>query len=47
MAALSSQAVSELLAKWQGGDKDALRALLPLAYNELRRLAHHFLQQLP
>ena len=45
MATLSSQAVSELLAKWQGGDEEALRALLPMVYSELRRLAHHFLQQ--
>lgn len=45
MATLSSLAVSELLAKWQGGDEEALRALLPLVYNELRRLAHHYLQQ--
>jgi RNA polymerase sigma factor (TIGR02999 family) len=45
MVTLSSQAVSELLAKWQGGDEEALRALLPLVYNELRCLAHHFLQQ--
>jgi RNA polymerase sigma factor (TIGR02999 family) len=45
MVTLSSQGVSELLARWQGGDEEALRALLPLVYNELRRLAHHFLQQ--
>ena len=45
MATLSSQAVSELLAKWQGGDEEALRAVLPMVYSELRRLAHHFLQQ--
>ena len=45
MATVSSQAVSELLAKWQGGDEEALRALLPMVYSELRRLAHHFLQQ--
>jgi RNA polymerase sigma factor (TIGR02999 family) len=45
MGTASSQPVSELLAKWQGGDEEALRALLPLVYNELRRLAHHYLQQ--
>jgi RNA polymerase sigma factor (TIGR02999 family) len=44
MATLPSQAVSELLAKWQGGDEEALRELLPLVYNELRRVAHHYLQ---
>jgi RNA polymerase sigma factor (TIGR02999 family) len=35
-----SQPVSALLAEWQAGDEDALRTLLPLVYNELRRLAH-------
>lgn len=45
MATLPSQAVSELLAKWQGGDEEALHALVPMVYNELRRLAHHYLQQ--
>lgn len=45
MATLPSQPVSELLAKWQGGDEEALHALVPLVYNELRRLAHHYLQQ--
>ena len=36
--------VSELLAKWHGGDAEALRSLLPLVYNDLRRLAHHYLK---
>jgi len=45
MATLSSQAVSELLAKWQGGDEEGLRKLLPVVYNELRRLAHYYLRQ--
>lgn len=45
MATLSSQAISELLANWQGGDEEGLRAVLPLVYNELRRLAHYYLQQ--
>jgi RNA polymerase sigma factor (TIGR02999 family) len=40
----SSQPVSELLAKWSAGDREALDALLPLIYTELRRLAHHYLQ---
>jgi RNA polymerase sigma factor (TIGR02999 family) len=44
MTAQSSQPISDLLAKWQGGDEEALRALLPLVYNELRRLAHHYLK---
>jgi RNA polymerase sigma factor (TIGR02999 family) len=36
----SSQAVSQLLAKWRAGDEESLRRLVPLVYNELRRLAH-------
>ena len=44
MAGQSPQSVSDLLAKWQGGDEEALRALLPLVYNELRRLGHHYLK---
>ena len=44
MSRLSSKPVSELLAKWEAGDGEALRALVPLIYNELRRLAHHYLR---
>jgi len=40
----STQSVSSLLFKWRGGDEDALRDLLPLVYNELRRLAHYYIQ---
>jgi RNA polymerase sigma factor (TIGR02999 family) len=40
----SSTPVSELLVKWQAGDAKALEALVPLVYNELRRLAHHHLK---
>ena len=32
--------VSKLLQVWRGGDHDALDALLPLVYKELRRVAH-------
>ncbi len=45
MSELSSQPVSELLAKWQAGDQEAFRALVPLVYNELRRLAHRYLRK--
>jgi hypothetical protein len=44
MAGQFSQPVSDLLAKWQGSDEEALRALLPLVYNKLRCLAHHYLK---
>jgi len=36
--------VTELLQQWRQGDEDALRALIPLVYKELRRLAHYHLQ---
>jgi RNA polymerase sigma factor (TIGR02999 family) len=39
-----SQPVTELLAKWQAGDEGAFRALVPLVYNELRRIAHRYLR---
>jgi RNA polymerase sigma factor (TIGR02999 family) len=34
-----------LLVRWQGGDREALEKLMPLVYQELRRLAHHYLRQ--
>jgi RNA polymerase sigma factor (TIGR02999 family) len=44
MTGLQSKSVSQLLAKWKGGDQEALRELVPLVFTELRRLAHHYLQ---
>jgi RNA polymerase sigma factor (TIGR02999 family) len=41
---VSSKSVSQLLGKWKNGDQEALRALVPLVYTELRRLAHYYLQ---
>jgi RNA polymerase sigma factor (TIGR02999 family) len=41
----SSSPVTQLLVRWRGGDRDALEALMPLVYDELRRLAHHYLRQ--
>ena len=38
-----SSPVTELLVRWRGGDREALDALMPLVYNELRRIAHHYL----
>ncbi len=40
----SSKPVSELLVQWKGGDQQALQALMPLVYGELRRVAHRYLQ---
>jgi RNA polymerase sigma factor (TIGR02999 family) len=36
----STGEVSELLQLWVGGDQRALTELMPLVYNELRRMAH-------
>ncbi len=36
--------VTKLLQGWRGGDRNDLEALLPLVYDELRRLAHHHLK---
>jgi RNA polymerase sigma factor (TIGR02999 family) len=36
----SAKPVSTLLGKWKSGDDEALRALMPLVYDELRRIAH-------
>jgi RNA polymerase sigma factor (TIGR02999 family) len=41
----SSGDVTKLLAQMQAGRKDALAQLLPLVYNELRRLAARYMQQ--
>lgn len=40
-----SREVSELLIHWGNGDPKALEAILPLVYNELRRLARANLRQ--
>ena len=38
------QEVTQLLADWSHGDRAALEKLTPLVYEELRRLAHHYMQ---
>jgi RNA polymerase sigma factor (TIGR02999 family) len=45
MESLSPQSVSRLLAEWNSGDDEALRHVLPMVYDELRRMAHHRLQK--
>ena len=42
---VESGSLSELLANWQAGDQQTLEALLPVAYDELRRLAHGYLRK--
>jgi len=44
MTADLSHEVTRLLHDWQGGDRAALEKLAPLVYDELRRLAHHYLR---
>jgi RNA polymerase sigma factor (TIGR02999 family) len=41
----SGGAISHLLKKWRAGDSEALDALVPLVYTDLRRLAHRYLQK--
>jgi hypothetical protein len=36
--------VTQLLADWSQGDQAALEKLTPLVYEELRRLAHHYME---
>lgn len=37
--------ITQLLQGWRDGDQEALDALLPLVYNELRRRAHFHLRK--
>ncbi|WP_109486307.1 sigma-70 family RNA polymerase sigma factor [Occallatibacter savannae] len=39
-----SSEVTELLVRWRSGDRQALDSLLPLVYDELRRIASRYLQ---
>jgi RNA polymerase sigma factor (TIGR02999 family) len=41
---VSQQRVTELLTRWNDGDHAALAELTPLVYEELRRLAHHYME---
>jgi RNA polymerase sigma factor (TIGR02999 family) len=41
----SSESVTQLLVKWSDGDQKALDKLMPLVYNELRRLATNYLRR--
>ena len=36
--------MTRLLVDWKGGSKEALDSLTPIVYNELRRLADHYLR---
>ena len=39
------ESITELLLKWSGGDATALEQLMPLVYDELRRLAVRYLRR--
>ncbi len=41
----SSPDLTDLLLEWQQGDSGALDKLTPLVYDELRRIAHRYMQQ--
>ena len=45
MQATGPPAISQLLTQWREGDHDALRALVPLLYDDLRRVAHQNLRK--
>ena len=37
--------ITDLLARWGAGDRDALDCLMPLVYEELRTVAQHYLRK--
>jgi RNA polymerase sigma factor (TIGR02999 family) len=37
--------ITHLLDRWASGDPNAFKALIPIVYDELRRLAEHYLRQ--
>ena len=45
MPQIPPKTVSELLANWHAGDDGAFHDALPLVYDELRRIAHRYLQK--
>ena len=42
---MGEESVTTLLAEWSRGDSEALQRLTPLIYEELRRLASHYLRR--
>ena len=45
MSQVQSKIVTQLLEDWRAGDDEALRAVIPLVYDELRRTAHQYLRR--
>lgn len=44
MPPASPEEITQLLADWRHGDRDALDQLTPLVYEDLRRLAHYYME---
>jgi RNA polymerase sigma factor (TIGR02999 family) len=45
MSSVGGGDVTQLLARWVGGDREALDALMPVVYAELRKIARAYLRQ--
>ena len=45
LAQVQSKIVTQLLRDWHAGEEEALRLVIPLVYEELRRVAHHYLRK--
>jgi RNA polymerase sigma factor (TIGR02999 family) len=45
MRTYSPKEITRLLVAWGDGDESALEGLTPLVYEELRRLAHHYMSR--
>jgi len=43
--ALNENEIGRLLRAWSDGDQNALNGLTPIVYEELRRLAHHYMDR--
>jgi len=41
----SPKLISQLLSEWRDGDETALDRLMPLVYNEMRRMAHRYMRR--
>ena len=44
MTKTAPEEVSQLLRDWSNGDQAALDKVMPVVYQELRRLAHHYMR---
>ena len=44
MTGASPEQITQLLVDWSNGDQTALGKLMPLVYDELRRLARHYMR---